>query len=58
MSEKDRYFFKGLIRKMDISKEKRDSVDPMEEIEFLFKPKLAIDNDLLSNSMTTLNLLL
>eukprot|EP00347_Sterkiella_histriomuscorum_P021714 403333020 len=59
-NEKDSYFFKGLIKQEEVksNSKQKASKDSIEEQEFLYKPKLAMQNELLSNSMSTLTLLM
>ncbi|CDW72803.1 UNKNOWN [Stylonychia lemnae] len=60
-SERESYYFRGLIKREDLKTVKKEKSIPNETIddqEFLYKPKLAMQNDLLSNSMTTLTLMM
>ena len=56
--ERNTYFFRGLIKKIDVPYQEKGNLSQIEEQDFLYKPKLAVEDDLLTNSMTTLTLLL
>ncbi|TNV84480.1 hypothetical protein FGO68_gene2070 [Halteria grandinella] len=58
--EKEQYFFKGFIKMMDVKRDQLGGASQasIEQQDFLLRPRVAIQTELLTNSMTTLTLLL
>lgn len=58
--EKEQYFFKGFIKLIDVKREQLGGASSLtiEQQDFLARPRVAVQSELLTNSMTTLTLLL